>query len=94
MRSAAPWISTIAEWDRSHAINVRSFFLTSKYVLPHMVRQGRGAIVNVSSIGSIRWTGLSYLAYATSKAAVNQLTQSLALEYAASGFVAMPFSRD
>jgi NAD(P)-dependent dehydrogenase (short-subunit alcohol dehydrogenase family) len=50
-----------------------------------MVRQGRGAIVNVSSIGSIRWTGLPYLAYATSKAAVNQLTRSMALEYAATG---------
>jgi len=50
-----------------------------------MLRQGRGAIVNVSSIGSIRWTGLSYVAYATSKAAVNQLTQSVALEYAARG---------
>ena len=72
-------------WDRCHAINVRSFYLTTKHVLPHMERQGRGAIVNVSSIGSIRWTGISYLAYATSKAAVNQLTQSVALEYAAKG---------
>ena len=72
-------------WDRCHAINVRSFFLTTKHVLPHMERQGRGAIVNVSSVGSIRWTGISYLAYATSKAAVNQLTQSVALEYAARG---------
>ena len=70
-------------WDRCHAINVRSFFLTTKHVLPHMLRQGRGAIVNVSSIGSVRWTGSSYLAYATSKAAVNQLTQAVALEYAA-----------
>jgi len=74
-----------SDWDRCHAINVRSFYLTSKHVLPHMVRQGRGAIVNVSSIGSMRWTGISYLAYATSKAAVNQLTQSVALEYAAKG---------
>ena len=72
-----------AEWDRCHAINVRSFFLTTKHVLPHMLRQGRGAIVNVSSVGSVRWTGSSYLAYATSKAAVNQLTQAVALEYAA-----------
>lgn len=72
-------------WDRCHAINVRSFYLTTKHVLPHMERQGRGAIVNVSSVASIRWTGISYLAYATSKAAVNQLTQSVALEYAAKG---------
>ena len=72
-------------WDATHAINARSFFLTIKHAIPHMLRQGRGAIVNVSSVGSIRWTGLSYLAYATSKAAVNQLTQSVALEYAAQG---------
>ena len=64
---------------------MRSFFLTTKHVLPHMLRQGRGAIVNVSSVGSVRWTGISYLAYATSKAAVNQLTQAVALEYAARG---------
>ena len=76
---------TEAAWDTNHALNARSFFLTIKHAVPHMVRQGRGAIVNVSSIGSIRWTGLSYLAYATSKAAVNQLTQSVALEYAAKG---------
>jgi NAD(P)-dependent dehydrogenase (short-subunit alcohol dehydrogenase family) len=76
---------TEAAWDRCHGVNARSFFLTTKHVLPQMVRQGRGAIVNVSSIGSIRWTGLSYLAYATSKAVVNQLTQSVALEYAAMG---------
>ena len=76
---------TEAAWDTNHALNARSFFLTIKHALPHMLRQERGAIVNVSSIGSIRWTGLSYLAYATSKAAVNQLTQSVALEYAAKG---------
>jgi len=76
---------TESAWDTAHAINARGFFLTIKHALPHMLRQGRGAIVNVSSIGSIRWTGLSYVAYATSKAAVNQLTQSVALEYAARG---------
>ena len=70
---------------RRTPINARSFFLTIKHAIPHMLRQGRGAIVNVSSVGSIRWTGLSYLAYATSKAVVNQLTQSVALEYAAQG---------
>jgi NAD(P)-dependent dehydrogenase (short-subunit alcohol dehydrogenase family) len=76
---------TADSWDATHAVNARSFFLTIKHAIPHMLRQGRGAIVNVSSVGSIRWTGLSYLAYATSKAVVNQLTQSVALEYAAQG---------
>jgi len=64
---------------------VKSFFLTAKHVLPQMERQGAGAIVNVSSVASIRWTGISYLAYATSKAAVNQLTQAIAIEYAPKG---------
>ena len=74
-----------AEWDRVHAVNVKSFFLTAKHVLPQMERQGAGAIVNVSSVASIRWTGISYLAYASSKAAVNQLTQAIAIEYAPKG---------
>jgi NAD(P)-dependent dehydrogenase (short-subunit alcohol dehydrogenase family) len=74
-----------ADWDRVHTTNLKSFYLTSKYVLPIMERQGRGAIVNVSSIASVRWTGISYVAYSTAKAAVNQLTQSVAIEYAARG---------
>ena len=73
------------DWDRVHAVNVKSFYLTAKHVLPHMLRQGSGAIVNVSSVGSIRWVGISYAAYASSKAAVNQLTQSIAIEYAPHG---------
>ena len=74
-----------SEWDRVHAVNLKSFFLTAKYVLPQMEHQGAGAIVNVSSVASIRWTGISYLAYASSKAAVNQLTQAIAIEYAPKG---------
>ena len=76
---------TEEQWDRVHAVNLKSFFLTCRAVLPLMEAQGSGAIVNVSSIASIRWTGLPYTAYATSEAAVNQLTQSIAIEYAAKG---------
>lgn len=73
------------EWDHVHATNLKSAYLTCKYTLPHMERKGSGAIVNVSSIASIRWTGVPYLSYSTSKAAINQLTQAIALEYAAKG---------
>jgi NAD(P)-dependent dehydrogenase (short-subunit alcohol dehydrogenase family) len=73
------------DWDRAQAVNLKSFFLTCRAVLPLMASQGAGAIVNVSSIASIRWTGLPYPAYATSKAGVNQLTQSIAIEYARQG---------
>jgi len=69
-------------WDRVHAVNLKSMFLTCKYVLPHMERQGGGVIVNISSIAAIRYTGIPYLTYYTTKAGILQLTQSIALEYA------------
>lgn len=69
-------------WDRVNAVNLKSMFLTCKYVLPHMERQGGGAIVNISSIAAIRYTGIPYLTYYTTKAGILQLTQSIALEYA------------
>jgi NAD(P)-dependent dehydrogenase (short-subunit alcohol dehydrogenase family) len=73
------------EWERLLAVNVKSMFLTCKYVLPVMESQGSGAIVNVSSITSRRWIGYPCVAYAASKGAVNQLTRNIALQYAAKG---------
>ena len=70
------------DWDRVHAVNLKGIFLTCKYVLPHMEAQGGGAIVNISSLASIRDNGTGYIAYSTSKAGVNQLTQSVAMQYA------------
>lgn len=69
-------------WDRVIDVNVKSIFLTCKYALPHMEAQGRGAIVNVSSIASIRYTGYPSVSYNTSKGAINQLTQNIAVQYA------------
>lgn len=69
-------------WDRVNNVNLKSVFLTCKYVLPHMEKQGGGSIVNISSIAAIRYTGVPYLSYSSTKAAVLQLTQSVALEYA------------
>jgi NAD(P)-dependent dehydrogenase (short-subunit alcohol dehydrogenase family) len=75
-----------AEWDLVFAVNVKSFFLTCKYVLPVMAQQRRGAIVNVSSVASIRAPrGITYVAYNASKGAVNSLTQAVALQYADQG---------
>ena len=72
-------------WDRVNAVNLKSIFLTCKYVLPHMVRQGSGAIVNISSITGIRWLGVPYVSYSATKAAITQLTQSIAMQYAKQG---------
>jgi NAD(P)-dependent dehydrogenase (short-subunit alcohol dehydrogenase family) len=66
-------------------INVGSVYRTSKCVIPHMLRQGKGAIVNISSLAAIRWTGYPYFAYYTTKAAVNHATVAIALQYAKQG---------
>ena len=73
------------EWDRVFSVNVKGVYLTCRHILPLMVEQGHGSIINISSINSIRDTGLSQSAYNSSKAAVNQLTQSVAIHYAARG---------
>jgi len=69
-------------WDRVVAVNLKSMFLTCKFVLPHMEEQGGGAIVNISSIAGIRYLGVPYVSYSATKGAVLQLTQSIALQYA------------
>ena len=85
-----------AEWDRIAAVNLKSMFLTCRAVLPAMERNafrvdadgrkiGRGAIVNVSSVSGIRWTGVPYVTYSVTKGAVLPLTRSIALEYAEKG---------
>jgi len=74
------------EWDRVFEVNAKSFFLTAKHVLPVMEEQGRGAIINVSSIASIRSPkGVAYVAYNASKGAVNGLTLAIASQYAGKG---------
>ena len=72
-------------WRRVMDVNVTGPFLTCRAVLPVMERQGRGAIVNISSLASIRWTGYPYVSYYASKAALNHFTRAVAVEYAARG---------
>jgi len=69
-------------WDRVMAVNLKSMFLTCKYVLPHMEKQGGGVITNISSIAGIRYTGVPYVTYSTTKAGILGFTQSVALQYA------------
>lgn len=74
-----------ASWDRVIDVNLKGFFITCKCVLPQMVSQGGGAIINVSSVASIRITDVPMISYYTSKAGVNQFTRALAVEYASRG---------
>jgi NAD(P)-dependent dehydrogenase (short-subunit alcohol dehydrogenase family) len=70
-------------WDLVFRVNVKSFYLAMQRAIPVMRTRGGGSIINISSIASIRWTGVKYASYSASKAAVNQLTQVAALEHAA-----------
>ena len=72
-------------WNAAIRINLTSAYLTCRHTLPHLLEAGRGVIINVSSLASIRDTGYVYPAYSAAKAAVNQLTVSLALTYAKHG---------
>jgi NAD(P)-dependent dehydrogenase (short-subunit alcohol dehydrogenase family) len=72
-------------WDRVMAVNLKGFFLTCQRVLPEMVKQGGGAIVNISSVASITTISVPMISYYSSKAGVNHFTRAVAVEYAARG---------
>lgn len=80
-----PVVDTPVEvWDMIFDVNVRSHFLAAKYVLPHMIDQGQGAIINMASIAGLRG-GASLVSYGVSKAAVVHLTKSMAVQYGRNG---------
>ncbi|TSB47043.1 SDR family NAD(P)-dependent oxidoreductase [Alkalicoccobacillus porphyridii] len=69
------------DWDRIMRVNVKGVYLPSKYVLPHMMNQNSGTIINMSSC--IAEIGLADRAsYATTKGAVLSLTKSMQVDYA------------
>src|SRR5262249_19989131 len=72
------------DWDKLMTVNVKSMYLTCRAVIPHMIRQGGGSIINNSSTGALRFT-YANVAYAASKGAVKQLSQNIGVQYAAKG---------
>jgi NAD(P)-dependent dehydrogenase (short-subunit alcohol dehydrogenase family) len=74
----------VTAWDRAFAVNARGSMLMSKYVLPHMLQRGTGSLIHSSS-GFSTQGDLSLTAYGASKAAVNQLSRSIATQYGKRG---------
>jgi len=72
-------------WDKTMVVNLKSMFLTCKYALPYMEKQGNGSITNIASLTSIRCQGAPSIAYSVSKAGVIALTREVAMQYAAKG---------
>ena len=67
-------------WDRVMDVNLKSVFLCSKAVLPTMKRQGRGKIINMTSVAARNGGGPGAAAYATAKGGVSTLTRAMAKE--------------
>ncbi|MCI0537078.1 MAG: SDR family oxidoreductase [Verrucomicrobiales bacterium] len=72
--------TTEEDWDTSMRVNVKSVFLMSRMAIPHMIKQGGGSIINMSSV-----TGLVGLpirpAYCASKGAVSNFTRQMAVDF-------------
>jgi NAD(P)-dependent dehydrogenase (short-subunit alcohol dehydrogenase family) len=69
-------------WDKQFDVNIRYVFLTCKHVVPIMIAQGGGSIVNLSSIAALAHYGHELVAYASSKAGLIHFTRVTAVRYA------------
>jgi NAD(P)-dependent dehydrogenase (short-subunit alcohol dehydrogenase family) len=76
--------TSLDDWERTFAVNVRGMFLAARAVLPVMLERGKGAIVNTASTSGIA-AEPAIAAYCASKAAVIQLTRQLAVDYSRQG---------
>jgi NAD(P)-dependent dehydrogenase (short-subunit alcohol dehydrogenase family) len=72
-------------FDRQIDYNLKSVFLSCRHVIPIMIEQGGGAIVNTASASGTHYTGSPQIGYASSKAAVIQFSRVTAVQYASKG---------
>lgn len=73
---------TPAAWDSLFGVNLRAPLMLSQALVPRMIEAGGGKIVNMSSVAGFQGTP-GFAAYAASKAALNQLTRTMAVEWGA-----------
>jgi NAD(P)-dependent dehydrogenase (short-subunit alcohol dehydrogenase family) len=74
----------VAAWETAMRVNVSSMMLMAKNAIPHMRRQGAGAIINIASIDGLRG-GNPNLFYSTSKGAVVNMTRAMAAHHGPEG---------
>jgi NAD(P)-dependent dehydrogenase (short-subunit alcohol dehydrogenase family) len=77
--------TSVAVWDKVMAVNVRGIFLCCKHVIPRMLEQGKGSIINISSFVALLGCSVPQDAYTASKGAVISLTRSLAVQFRPKG---------
>lgn len=81
----------VEDWDWMSKVNVRGVFLVSQAVLPAMIEQQSGSIINIASVAGQRGQP-SNAAYSTTKGAVMNLTRSIAVDYGRYGIRANSIS--
>ncbi|MFC6017346.1 3-oxoacyl-ACP reductase [Plantactinospora solaniradicis] len=72
-------------WERVLRVNTTSVYLCCKYVIPHMLRQGKGSIINTASFVALMGAATSQIAYTASKGGVLALTRELGVQFARQG---------
>ena len=71
----------VEDWDFSFNLNVRSMYVMTRAMLPKMIANGGGVILNMASVLGARKAAPNRLAYAASKAAVEGFTRALAIDH-------------
>src|ERR687894_3164025 len=74
-------------WDRVMEVNLKSVYLCSQAVLPMMKRQGRGRIINMTSVSARTGGAPGSVAYATANGGVSTLTRAMAKEFVGEGIL-------
>jgi NAD(P)-dependent dehydrogenase (short-subunit alcohol dehydrogenase family) len=75
----------IEAWDRVQQINLTSVYLCCKAVLPYMLEQGKGSIINTASFVAIMGAATSQISYTASKGGVLAMTRELGVQFARKG---------
>jgi NAD(P)-dependent dehydrogenase (short-subunit alcohol dehydrogenase family) len=72
-------------WRRVQEVNLTSVYLCCKYAIPHMQRQGKGAIINTASFVAVLGAATSQISYTASKGGVLALSRELGVQFAREG---------
>lgn len=75
----------IEAWQRVQQVNLTSVYLCCKYVLPHMLEQGKGSIINTASFVAVMGAATSQISYSASKGGVLAMSRELGVEFARKG---------
>ncbi len=84
-RDASLLSMDLGVWDQVFQINLKSMVHTARAVVPHMRKQGGGAMVHFSTVQCLRGDSIPQDAYAASKAGVGAVSKSLAMQLAKEG---------